>query len=151
TGDNPQELADIVNAVMDAYMREVVQKDKAIANDRITKLEEIEKSLQGSLKNFQSLVQKEHADRAKPGDMAAPPLVDPSKPPVPGSVPVVAPDAKISVGTNEYARMADNLRRAEVEHTVVVERLKQIDAKIAKAETVEVAALDLENALKTDE
>src|SRR5262249_18787812 len=82
TGDNPQELADIVNAVMDAYMREVVQKDKAIRNDIITKLEEIQKSLEGSLKNFQTLVQKEHADKAKPGDTAAPPLVDPSKPPI---------------------------------------------------------------------
>lgn len=150
TGDNPQELADIVNAVTDAYIREVVQKDKAVASSRIEALDEIRKSFEGILKNTQILVQKEHADKGKPAD-APPPPTDPARTPG-GSPPVATPDApKISVGTNEYARMTDNLRRANVEHTVAVEKLKQIDARIAKVDTIEVAALDLENALKTDE
>src|SRR5262245_39194590 len=149
TGDNPQELADIINAVIDAYIREVVTKDKNVRNAGITELENIEKTLRESVRNMQDLVRREH-DKGKPSDLD--PLAG-NPPKLPGnSPPGIAPDVpKLSVGANEYARMADALRRAELEHTVATEKLKQLEARFGKVDTVEVAALDLDNALKNDE
>src|SRR5262249_40555237 len=127
-----------------------VQKDKAIANQRLETLEDIRKSFQGILENTQVLVKREHADKAKPADMGPPALTDPVKSPN-GSVPPAIEVPKLSVGTNEFARMNDNLRRAEVEWTAAVAKLKQLEARLARLDTAEVSSEDLENALKKDQ
>jgi capsular exopolysaccharide synthesis family protein len=141
TGDNPREIADIVNAVTAAYMKEVVHKDQTDRKAAAEELEHIRKSWEEGWKNTQQLVK----DKKKPDAPASPPDSSPANS-------VLNPAAvKTRLAPTEISRMNEELRRAEVDATVAMQKVKDLQARQAKVDTLEVPAQEMENFLANDE
>jgi capsular exopolysaccharide synthesis family protein len=132
TGENPQDLADIVNAVQTAYMKEVVQKDLSKAKGNIDLLEDIQKIVEDRLQNQQKILESE---KKRPADVAT------ANPQLP---------VKTRIGTADFARMNEELRRLRTELEVAREREKDVVDKLAKVDAMEAPLTDLDTALTND-
>src|SRR5262249_34322917 len=122
TGDNPHEIADIVNAVTAAYMKEVVHKDQTDRKAAAEELEHIRKAWEESWKNTQQLVK----EKKKPDAPAGPHDGTP-----PGSADALPAGGKARVSPSEITRMNEELRRAEIDSTVAMQKFKDLQTRLA--------------------
>jgi len=141
TGDNASEIADIVNAVTAAYMKEVVHKDQTDRKALAEELDRIRKSWEESWKNAQQLAK----EKRKPDTPIAP--IEVNSP----NSPATAAATKTRLAASEISRMNEELRRAEVDATVALQKYKDFQARLTKVDTLEMPAGDLENFLANDE
>ncbi|MFL5340218.1 MAG: polysaccharide biosynthesis tyrosine autokinase [Gemmataceae bacterium] len=132
TGENPQELADIVNAIQAAYMKEVVQKEQSKSKSLIDTLETIQKFVEDRISNQQKNVE---STKKKPGEIAS--AADPAAP-------------KIKMAAADFARLTDEVRRKRTELEVAREIEKQFVEKMASIDTQEAPQQDVDLVLNND-
>ncbi len=133
TGEKAQDLADIVNAVQAAYMKEVVQKDLSRAKGNIDLLEDIQKIVEERLQNQQKILE---SDKKKPAEIPTANLQIP---------------LKTKIGSADFARMNEESRRLRTELEVSREREKELAGKLAKVDVLEAPAADLDTLLGGDQ
>ena len=132
TGENPQELADIVNAIHSAYLREVVVKEQSKSKDLIDTLEVIQKFVEDRISNQ---VKNVDTGKKKPGDVGT------------GNDPA---GQKIKMNAADFARVSEDLRRKRTDLEVAREFEKQLTDKLANIDTLEAPPQDLDLILNND-
>src|SRR5579864_3172058 len=133
TGDIPQDLADIINAVLNAYMKEIVLKEQLQKKSELDQLENIQRSLD------QMLTNKRQNQAAKNNTTE------------PGSAAAENETVKIQIGREQFARMTEELRQTDMAFTVAQGQWKDLQARLAKLDTQEVSPQDLEDFLNLDQ
>lgn len=137
-GEYPQDSADIINAIDAAYMKEVVLVDQLKKKASLDTLEKSRQRLEEDLKNYKVKLEIKQKKNLP---------LQPSE-----SLPLTAADqpAKVRVGATEFAQLNNELRKAEIDFTLAVEREKLIKARFDKVETLEVTATELNAMLERD-
>jgi Mrp family chromosome partitioning ATPase/capsular polysaccharide biosynthesis protein len=135
-GEYPKDLADIINAVQAAYMKEVVLVDQLKKKSSLDTLENSRKQLADRLTNLKKILEEKQTL----------PLVSSGVQPAM----MTEQSVKAHVGVAEFAQINRELRKADIDYTMAVEREKQIRARLDKADTVEIAAPELDAALERD-
>jgi Mrp family chromosome partitioning ATPase/capsular polysaccharide biosynthesis protein len=133
TGDKPEELAKIVNAVQKAYMKEVFEKDRLNKQGQLEILEGVRKKIDDTLQSrLKSIAVKK----------------DPRDPSEKGAD---APDSvKVRMGMVQFQRLNDELSKAQVEQEIALQRVRTLEAKLLRLEAVEVSTQELEDVLNKD-
>ena len=137
-GEYPQDLAEIINAVQAAYMKEVVLADELKKKSTLDTLENSRKQLADRLANLKKILEGKQKQ-----SLPAAAEIQPAS--------LSQQSAKVHVGQAEFAQLNHELRKADVDYVLAVEREKQIRARLDKADTVEIAAAELEAALEHDQ
>ncbi len=137
-GEYPKDLADIINAVQAAYMKEVVLVDQLRKKSTLDTLENSRKQLADRLTNLKKILEAKQKQTL--------PLVSSGV----QQAMMTEQSAKAHVGVAEFAQINRELRKADIDFTMAVEREKQLRARLDKADTVEIAEPELEAALERD-
>jgi capsular exopolysaccharide synthesis family protein len=132
TGDIPQDLADIINAVLSAYMKEIVLKEQLQKKSELDQLETIQRSMDTMLDNKRM----NQAAKNKVAD--------------PNSAAAENDTLKIQMGREQFQKMTEELRQTEMAFTVAQGQWKDLEARLAKLDTQEVSPADLEDFLNHD-
>src|SRR5439155_992311 len=130
-GENPQDVADIINAVQAAYMKEVVLVDQLKKKSTLDTLDKSRQQLEEGLKNSKKKleIKQKHGPampvaEALPGGALQPPLL------------AMEPTAKPRVSAAEIAQINNELRHAEVNYTLAVEGEKRVRERLAKVDAM---------------
>jgi capsular exopolysaccharide synthesis family protein len=131
TGDNAQELAEIVNAVHKAYLKEIVENERKVKQNELTRLEEVQKRWEDYLK-------------AKETNLQVPP-----KPPI-GSAAADVAATKPKIGPAEATRLSEEFRRTQTDLQVARTKYNEMNVDLARLDTIEATAPEIDELLDRD-
>lgn len=131
TGDNPQELAEIVNAVHKAYLKEIVENERKVKQSELTRLEEVQKRWEDYLKAKETILQT---------------AVKPQEP----SAGVEAFAKKAKVGVPEASRLHEEFRRTQTDLQVGRTKYNELNAELARLDTIEASSQEIDEILERD-
>jgi capsular exopolysaccharide synthesis family protein len=132
TGDIPQDLADIINAVINAYMKEIVLKEQLQKKSELDQLENIQKSMDTMLENKR----KNQASKTSTTE--------------PGSAAAENDPLKIQMGREQFQKMTEELRQTEMAFSVAQNQWKELQSRLIKLDAQEISAQDLDDWLNHD-
>lgn len=137
-GEYPQDLADIINAVQAAYMKEVVLTDELRKKSTLDTLENSRKQLADKLANLKKILEGKQKQNLPSGQAEI------------QQASASQQALKTRVGAAEFAQINHELRKADIDHILAIEFEKRIRARLDKVDTLEIAAPELDAALEND-
>jgi capsular exopolysaccharide synthesis family protein len=142
TGEDPQELADIINAINAAYMKEVVLVDQLKKKSILDTIDRSRATMEERVKSLKIALDMKH----KKDLPAAAPAIGV------GAVGTQPEESlKIKVGTVEFAHMNEQLRNSEISYKLAEQHLQMLKARRDKIDSQELSGSDVDDYLSKDQ
>jgi succinoglycan biosynthesis transport protein ExoP len=137
TAENPQEAADIINAVNAAYMKEVVLVDQLKKKSILDTLDRSRATMEERVKSLKINLDLKHKKDLPPG--AAGIAGTPDEP------------VKTKVGSAEFAHLNDEWRQSELAYKLSDQHLQILKSRREKIDAQEVPPSDVDEYLDKDQ